>query len=235
MGHPRSISRYASKTGTWIPRSLAASSAHRRPRCVSPRTRPPILCPVRRGLLGGTFDPPHLAHLIAGEAAYRALALDEVTFIPAGAPWQKADRDVSDSDDRWEMTRLAIEGVDYFRADDREVRRDGWTYTIDTLAEFPDDEIVLIMGADAAAGLPTWHRAADVIARVSVAVMSRPGVDRAAVEASVAAAWWLDVPELAVSGTTLRARRKAGLSIRFYVPEAVYRYVTDHGLYVRET
>ena len=186
---------------------------------------------MRRGLLGGTFDPPHLAHLVAGEAAFRALDLDVVTFMPAGAPWQKTDRDVTAAAHRWEMTRLAVEGVDYFRADDREVRRDGWTYTIDTLDEFPGDEIVLVMGADAAAGLPTWHLAPSVIARASIAVMPRAGVDRAAVEASGAAITWLDVPELAISGTMLRARCRAGLSIRFFVPDPVHRYVLDHGLY----
>jgi len=100
----------------------------------------PMLPPVRRGILGGTFDPPHLAHLVAGEAAYRELGLDVVTFLPAGRPWQKADLGVSPAADRWEMTRRAVAGVSYFAADDREVRRDGWTYTADTLATFPESE-----------------------------------------------------------------------------------------------
>ena len=73
---------------------------------------------------------------MAAEAAYRQCDLEVVTFIPAGAPWQKASADVSDATHRWEMTKLAIEGVDYFEADDREVRRDGWTYTVDTLEMF---------------------------------------------------------------------------------------------------
>jgi nicotinate-nucleotide adenylyltransferase len=186
---------------------------------------------VRRGLLGGTFDPPHLAHLIAGEAAFRSLALDGVTFVPAGAPWQKEGREVSEAADRWQMTCLAVDGIDYFTADEREVRRDGWTYTIDTLDEFPGDEVVLIMGADAAARLPTWHRSAEVIARVPVAVMPRRGIARETVEATGAAITWLDLPELAVSGTVLRARRRAGLSIRFFVPEAVHGYIVERGLY----
>jgi nicotinate-nucleotide adenylyltransferase len=189
---------------------------------------------VRRGLLGGTFDPPHLVHLIAGDAALRQLGLDEVTFLPAGAPWQKAGRDVSDAAHRWEMTRAAVEGVEGFEADDREVRRDGWTYTIDTIEQFPDDDLVLILGADAAAGLPTWHRADEVIAAAQVAVVPRPGVERAAVEATGARITWLDVPELAVSGTMLRARRRAGLGIRFFVTEGVHRYVVEHGLYAPE-
>jgi len=190
---------------------------------------------VRRGLLGGTFDPPHLVHLIAGDAALRQLGLDEVTFLPAGAPWQKAGRDVSDALHRWEMTRAAVEGVEGFRADDREVRRDGWTYTIDTMGQFPGDELVLILGADAAAGLPTWHRASEVIAAADLAVVPRPGVDRGVVEATGARITWLDVPELAVSGTMLRARRRAGLGIRFFVTEGVHRYVVEHGRNATDT
>ena len=97
---------------------------------------------MRRGILGGTFDPPHLAHLVAGEAAWRQLGLEVVTFIPAGAPWQKQGRQVTEAAHRWEMTRLAVAGVDYFEADDREILRRGPTYTVDTLAQFPDDDLV---------------------------------------------------------------------------------------------
>lgn len=187
---------------------------------------------MRRGILGGTFDPPHWAHLVAGEAAYRELGLDIVTFIPAGAPWQKAEREVSPAGHRWTMTSLAVEGVDYFEADDREVQRDGWTYTVDTLEEFAGDEVALILGADAAAGLGSWHRVDDFMDRVVVAVMPRPGVERAAVEATGATVRWLDVPQLAISGTMLRGRRSAGRSIRFFVREPVYAYIEENGLYL---
>lgn len=186
---------------------------------------------MRRGILGGTFDPPHIAHLTAGEAAYRQLGLDVVSFLPAGAPWQKANDGVSPARQRWEMTALATAGVDYFEADDREVGRDGWTYTIDTIAEFPDDDLVLILGADAASRLPTWHRASEVIGRAKVAVMPRPGTSRAAVVAAGVDAQWLEVPEIAVSGTLLRERRRSGGSIRFFVRESVYRYIEEHDLY----
>ncbi len=186
---------------------------------------------MRRGLLGGTFDPPHLAHLIAGEAAYGQLGLDVVSFIPAGAPWQKADRLVSAPEHRWTMTVLACEGVEYLVPDDREVRRDGWTYTFDTLTEFPDDDLVLILGADAAARLPTWHRAPEVIARTRVAVMPRAGTGRAEVAATGVDAVWLDVPEIAISGTMLRERRRLGHSLRFFVREGVHRHIEEHGLY----
>lgn len=187
---------------------------------------------MRRGILGGTFDPPHLAHLVAGEAAYRELGLDVVTFLPAGRPWQKAGLEVSAAAHRWEMTCRAVEGVPYFEPDEREVVRDGWTYTADTLGTFPDgEELVLILGADAAAGLPTWQRAQAVLGRARLAVMGRPGVRRAAVGAAAGEVHWLDAPALAISGTLLRARHRAGLSIRFLVPDPVLAYIESAGLY----
>jgi len=191
-----------------------------------------MLSVMRRGILGGTFDPPHLAHLVAGEAAYRELGLDVVTFLPAGRPWQKADLGVSPAADRWEMARRAVAGTAYFEADDREVRRDGWTYTADTLATFPEGEdLVLILGADAAAGLLTWRSPEMVLQRARLAVMDRPGVERAAVEAAVGEPVWLQTPLLGISGTLLRARRRAGLSLRFLVPGAVLDYIESAGLY----
>ena len=187
---------------------------------------------MRRALLGGTFDPPHIAHLVAGEAAWRQLGVDVVTFLPAGAPWQKASTRVTDHDHRWRMVTAAVEGVEYFDADPREVHRDGWTYTIDTLLSFdPDDELWLILGADAAANLQTWHRAAEVLERAKVAVAPRPGTDASAVEAVLGRVVWLDMPALQVSGTEIRARAAAGKSIRFLVPDAVWRYVEEHGIF----
>lgn len=195
-------------------------------------SRRSILAVVRRGILGGTFDPPHLAHLLGGEAAHRELDLDVVSFMPAGSPWQKAERDVTAASDRWEMTVLATGGVDYFEADDREVRRSGWTYTIDTLESLDDaEDVVLIVGADTAVGLPSWYRAEDVMDRVALAVIPRPGVTREDVARILGEHHWLDVPELQVSGTMLRHRVRRGASIRFFVPEMVYDYVNRHRLY----
>jgi len=192
----------------------------------------PILVNVRSGLLGGTFDPPHIAHLLAGEVAYRQLRLDRIIYIPAGSPWQKADRKVSSAAHRWEMTKRATSAVSYFLPDDREVHRDGWTYTVDTLATFdPSEEIVLILGADAARGLASWERANEVLARAVVAVLPRPGTERAQVEAAVGDVIWLDMPSLPVSGTMIRQRFAAGSGVRFLVPESVYEYVIENDLY----
>jgi nicotinate-nucleotide adenylyltransferase len=189
-----------------------------------------------RAIMGGTFDPPHVAHLVAGEAAYQQLGVDVVTFTPAGSPWQKPTDGVSAAEHRWEMTRLAVAGVGYFEADDREVRREGSTYTIETLDSYGDEEIVLILGADAAAGLASWHRGDEVAARAALAVVPRPGTDPVAVERAIEGPFtWLDVPLLDISGTMLRQRSRAGGSIRFLVRDAVWRYVIEHDLYVADS
>lgn len=186
-----------------------------------------------RGILGGTFDPPHLGHLAAAETAYRQLGLTEVTFLPAGSPWQKAGSGVAPTSARWEMTRLAIAGIDYFSADDREIGRDGPTYTADTLRTFGgDEEILLVLGADAALGIRTWKRFEEVLDRAAIAVAPRPGVDPAEVAATVGPdALWLDMPAIDVSGTALRERVRSGRSIRFLVPDPVWEYVSVHNLY----
>lgn len=196
----------------------------------------PILTAVRRGILGGTFDPPHVAHLMAGEAAYRDLGLDVVTFLPAGAPWQKAGKNVSAPEHRWKMTQLAVADVEYFEADDREVRRDGWTYTVDTLATFPaEEELVLILGADAARGIRTWHQWEAVVDRAGIAVMHRPGIPDEDVEAALQPPVpWLDTPLVSISGTTLRAWARRGKSLRFLVRDRVWKYIEEHEVYAND-
>jgi nicotinate-nucleotide adenylyltransferase len=160
------------------------------------------------------------------------LNLDVITFIPAGAPWQKAGIDVGDPEHRWTMTRRAVDGAEGFEADDREVRRPGWSYTADTLETFPhDEELILVLGADAAAGILSWHRPDTVLARAAIAVMPRPGVERKAVEIAVGDPAWLDTPEIPISGTMLRDRRRRGLGIRYLVPNSVHDYIMDNDLY----
>lgn len=193
-----------------------------------------MLRAVRRGILGGTFDPPHVAHLFAGEAAYCDLGLDVVTFIPAGAPWQKAGRRMTSVEDRWRMTELAVADIPYFEADDREVRREGWTYTVDTLQSFPDDEqLFLILGADAARGVSTWHSSEEVLKRATIAVIPRPGADRVEVDEALNGGHviWLETPDVRLSGTMLRRQATAGRSIRFLVRDNVWHYVVDNRIY----
>lgn len=129
------------------------------------------------------------------------------------------------------MTERAVAGVEYFVADEREVHRDGWTYTADTLATFEDEEIVLILGADAASNLATWNRADEVMERAEIAVAPRPGTLPGEVDDVVAGAVWLDMAPLQLSGTLIRERVAEGRSARFLVRDSVWRYFMDRSLY----
>jgi len=187
---------------------------------------------VRTGILGGTFDPVHIAHLHAGETALRRLGLDRVVLMPAGSPWRKAGMPVSSAADRLEMTRLAVEGVPGFEVDDREVRRAGPTYTVDTLRSFPaEEDLVLILGADAALGLPAWKDPDDVLALAAIAVAPRPGADLAEAAALLPDAVLLDMAMLDVSGAAIREMAGAGRPFRFLTTAAVHAHIEAKGLY----
>ena len=189
---------------------------------------------MRIGLIGGTFDPPHVAHMVVAEAAFRQLDLDRVRFLPAGVPWQKAGTPVTAARHRWGMTVATTSGIPYLQADDREIARSGSSYTIDTLTDLEGTIPTLILGADAASRIRSWHRAEDVLERARIAVAPRPGTARSAVEDAVGGpVEWLDVPSLAISGTELRRRAAAGHSLRFLVREPVQEYIVTHRLYVK--
>lgn len=132
----------------------------------------------RLGILGGTFDPPHAGHVAAALAAQTQVGLDEVILMVANEPWQKVgDRQVTPAQLRWEMTGALVQGISGLRADDREIRRGGPTFTVDTLeeilAEQPDTEIFLIVGADTAERLETWHRVLDVVRLSTIVIVNR--------------------------------------------------------------
>ena len=193
-----------------------------------------MLASVRTGILGGTFDPIHIAHLHAGETALFAAELGRVLFMPAGDPWQKGTRELTPTSQRLEMTRLAVEGTDRFEIDAREIDRDGPTYTIDTLLTFPpDEELFLILGADAALGLPTWHRWEEIVERAGILVVPRPGTDRAAVAETVPEATILDMSALDISSTSIRDLAASGRPYRFLVPSEVHRFIETNGLYTQ--
>jgi nicotinate-nucleotide adenylyltransferase len=183
------------------------------------------------GILGGTFDPPHIAHLAMAQAGYEQLGLDEVLFMPAGDPWQKSGYIVTPSVHRMAMTRLAASAAPYFVADDREVRRSGPTYTIDTVLDL-GDACVLIVGADAVRSVPTWSRADELLDTVSFAVVDRPGVTRDDIDEEVLRkCTWIDMPRIDISSTEIRSHVAGGHSARFLVPEAVAAYIESNGLY----
>ena len=134
---------------------------------------------MKLGVLGGTFDPIHLGHLAAAEAARSALALDRVLFVPAGDPWLKAGATISPGEHRLAMVRAAIAGVPAYEASTVEVDRPGPTYTEVTLAQLqetygPDTELHFIVGADTVHDLARWHEPAEVLARCTLVVMGRP-------------------------------------------------------------
>lgn len=190
---------------------------------------------IRRiGILGGTFDPPHIGHLAMAVEVRDALALDLVLIVVAHEPWQKVgERRVSPSADRLALARAAVLGLEGVEASDIEIRRGGPSYTADTLAtmaaECPDDELWVILGADAAAGLPTWERGDEVAERAHLVVAAREGETGAPPPG-----WsWRTVPmtRLDVSSTDLRERVAAGRTIEVLVPEAVRSEIERRRLY----
>ena len=165
---------------------------------------------MRIGVLGGTFDPIHIAHLLLAEQAAEQLVLDKVLLVPAGDPWRKAGR---------------------------EIRREGATYTIDTLREMraevdPDDDLFLLLGEDALADLPLWREPEAFPDYATVVVVPREGAelpetlpfDPVAIER-------IDMPYMNVSATDLRHRARLGRSLRYLVPEPVRLFIEELGLY----
>lgn len=187
----------------------------------------------RIGLLGGTFDPPHLGHLIAAECARVAFALDEVRFVVAGAPWMKER--CSPAEDRIAMVELAIADEPAFAMSRREVDRAGTTYTVETLEELrqeePDADLFFLVGADAAQNFDQWKDPERCLELATFVAVTRPGysIDRS--RPLLDRFEYLDVPEVGISSTDLRRRFREGAAVRHQVPVAVERYVREHDLF----
>jgi nicotinate-nucleotide adenylyltransferase len=194
--------------------------------------------PGRLGVFGGTFDPPHVGHLVTAVNVAYALQLDRVLLVVANVPWQKVgQRAVSPAADRLAMVEAAVEGVAGLEASDLEIRRGGESYTADTLAELraadPELELFVILGSDAAAGLLTWERADDVRRDASIVVVERPGEP----QHPMLPGWrWtrVEVPRLEVSSTDLRARVADGRPLDYLLTPAVISCVRNRHLYADE-
>lgn len=193
----------------------------------------------RVGVLGGTFDPIHHGHLVAAsEVAFR-LGLDQVLLVPAGQQWQKTRPDISPAEDRYAMTVIATDPDPRLAASRVDVDRDGPTFTVDTLTDLraelgPDVELFFITGADALAGLATWHRAEEIPALAHLVGVTRPGHDLeapAGLGLAADAVTYVEIPALDISSSDCRARVAAGAPLRYLVPDGVAQYVADHGLY----
>jgi nicotinate-nucleotide adenylyltransferase len=184
------------------------------------------------GLLGGTFDPPHVGHLALARAALAGLDLDRVVLVVANDPWQKSShREVSPAAIRWGMVVASIEGEPGLVASDVEIGRGGPSFTIDTVAELAPDgaAVTLLLGADSAAGLDSWHRADELRRRVQVAVAARPGTTSPVPPGWNAVA--LPMAPVDVSSSEIRRRCAEGEPIDHLVAPGAAALIAEHGLY----
>jgi nicotinate-nucleotide adenylyltransferase len=193
---------------------------------------------LRVGILGGAFNPPHIGHLVCAQESLVQLELDKVVFIPVGeAPHRDLESDPG-AEERLEMVELAIADDERFTSSRIEIDREGPSYTADTLRELrersPDDELVLLLGGDQAAALPTWHEPGEVMRLAAIAVAERGEVDRARVEEVIggqAELRFFDMPRIDVSSTLIRERAASGRPIRYLVPDKVANFIGAQSLY----
>ncbi len=194
----------------------------------------------RVGVMGGTYDPIHIGHLVTAEEASRQFDLNEVMFVPTGQPWMKADRPVSPAEDRYLMTVIATASNPRFSVSRLEIDRGGPTYTVDTLSLLrgklePETELFFITGADAMLEIFHWKDPEEVLALAHVIAATRPGYDIARFEREAPSAHprvdVMDIPALSISSSDIRRRVAAGRPIRYLVPEGVEAYIEKVGLY----
>ena len=180
------------------------------------------------GILGGTFDPVHNAHLAMASAALEELRLDEVLFIPTGAPKYRRPA-IASGEHRIAMLRLALAGNEKFAIDARELAPRASGYTVDTLgalrAELGETDLYLLMGADQYAKLGSWHRPEEVARLASIAVFARPGIE---LDGKVRL---IPMEPMQVSASEIRARAARGEDLSALVPPAVANYIARHRLY----
>lgn len=192
----------------------------------------------KTGLLGGSFDPVHLAHIALADAAYRTLNLDDIQLIPAGNPWQRAPLEV-DSAHRLAMLALAVEKRDWLQINPIEIERSGPTYTIDTLEALPRDAVYYwILGSDQLENFCSWHRWRDIAQHAHLIVASRPG-SPGAVPAALnqhlrsigRTVTHIPFTPMAISATAIRKRLEHGKSADHFLNPAVAAYIRQHRLY----
>ncbi len=195
----------------------------------------------RLGLFGGTFDPPHLGHLILAEAARDQLNLDKVLWIVAGQSPLKLDRQLSPAPIRVEMVGAAIADNPHFALSRVDLDRPGPHYTVETLAllgaEYPNAEFYFLMGEDSLRDLPRWKDPAKLITQTWLAVLQRPGTDTDLSELDTAIpgvskrVCWVQAPQLEIASSDIQRRIREGRSARYMLPEAVCEIVEREGLY----
>ena len=191
----------------------------------------------RIGILGGTFDPIHLGHLIIAQEALATCGLDRVLFVPSADPPHKRVADVAPAEARARMVALALDGRSRFELCRIELDRTGTSYTVETLKQLRCErgagtEFYLVIGADSALEMSTWCDPHGVLDLARVTVMSRPGFPPEDVDGRIAARMcFLDSPLLEISSSQIRSRVRTGLPIRYWVPDDVARFIEARGLY----
>ena len=198
---------------------------------------------MKIGILGGTFDPIHLGHLIIAEEARVKMQLEKILFLPTGQPWMKTNQVIAKPQNRWDMTVLATSNNKWFESSPLEVRRPGPTYTVDTLnqierSESKDTEMFFILGQDAFATFAQWKDPCRILEICTLIVASRPEskeVNITSLEQQCPGASnnavALHSPLVPFSGTEIRRRVAHGLSIRYMVPWGVEGYINRNDLY----
>lgn len=191
----------------------------------------------RIGVFGGTFDPPHVGHLIVARDVVEALDLERLLLVPAGEPPHKPERATAPPDVRVRMLEAAVEGDARLRVSRIEVERSGPSYTVDTLRELarlhPGEELHLIIGVDQLREFSSWRQPEEVARLARLVVMAREGLDPADVAPGVGVAYeTVRVTRVDLSSTSVRRRVREGRSVRYRVPEAVRRIIEDEELYV---
>ena len=198
--------------------------------------------PERIGIFGGTFDPPHLGHLILASEAHVQLKLTRLLWVLTPVPPHKMNRPISSLDDRLAMVKLALNDERSFELSNIEIERPGPHYTLDTIGVFsklyPNDDLILLLGGDSLRDLPTWHRPADLVAAChQIGVMRRPGdsIDMDNLEAKIpglkAKVKFVEAPLLEIASSEIRQRAARGLPFRYYLLPAVYQYIQKQNLY----
>jgi nicotinate-nucleotide adenylyltransferase len=188
--------------------------------------------------MGGTFDPIHHGHLVAASEVAHFFALDEVVFVPTGQPWQKSDRQVSPSEDRYLMTVIATASNPRFAVSRIDIDRPGPTYTIDTLRELrelrgPEAELFFITGADALRQLMSWQDADQLFELAHFVGCTRPGHRLTGAGLPVEQVSLVEIPALAISSTACRDRVAKGEPIWYLVPDGIVQYIAKRSLYQR--
>jgi nicotinate-nucleotide adenylyltransferase len=190
---------------------------------------------ARLGVMGGTFDPIHHGHLVAASEVAARFDLDEVVFVPTGAPSFKQDVDVTPAEHRYLMTVIATASNPRFTVSRVDIDRPGLTYTVDTLRDLaherPDADLYFITGADAIEQILTWKDSPELFERAQFVAVTRPGhtLTTDGLPADRVSQW--EIPALAISSTDVRARARTGKPVWYLVPDGVVQYIAKHGLY----